>query len=282
VEGLRGYLAFSIPQIPSGILLWVIGASDRYFITHLLNLSQTGIYSASYAIGSLISLFYFPLHVVLFPTVSRLWEQKELSRVRNYLEYSTKLFLTLALPGAAGLYILSQPLLGILTTSDYLVGGGLVLLVALGTMLLGVYSINSYIILLVQQTKWLPLIMAIAAVANAGINLALIPKIGIMGAAISAIVSYFIMAAIVTVWANRVISYKVDIKFLAKVIAGALLMAVCVSFIHIGGILGIIIVAIAGIIIFALWIWLVRAFSIADRKLIKEIIMGLKQGALLR
>jgi len=282
LEGLRGYLAFSIPQIPSGILLWVIGASDRYFITHLLNLSQTGIYSASYAIGALISLFYFPLHVVLFPTLSRLWEQEELSRVRNYLEYSTKFFLTLALPGAAGLYILSQPLLGILTTSDYMVGGGLILLVALGIMLLGVYSINSYIILLVQQTKWLPLIMAIAAVTNAGINLALIPKIGIMGAAISTIVSYFILAAIVTVWANRVISYKVDIKFLAKAIAGALLMAMCISFIHIGGILGIILVAIAGVIIFALWMWIVRALSIEDRKLIKEIILGLRQGALLR
>jgi O-antigen/teichoic acid export membrane protein len=282
LEGLRGYLAFSIPQIPSGILLWVIGASDRYFITHLLNLSQTGIYSASYAIGSLISLFYFPLHVVLFPTVSRLWEQEELSKVRNYLEYSTKLFLTLALPGAAGLYILSQPLLGILTTSDYLVGGRLILLVALGIMLLGVYQINSYVILLVKQTKWLPLIVAIAAVTNAGFNLTLIPKVGIMGAAISAIVSYFILAAIVTVWARRVISYKVDIKFLAKVIAGTLLMAFCLSFINISGILGIIITAVAGVMIFALALWLLKAFSTEDRKLIKEIILGLKQGALLR
>jgi O-antigen/teichoic acid export membrane protein len=173
-------------------------------------------------------------------------------------------------------------LLGILTTADYLVGGGLILLVALGIMLLGIYSINSYIILLVRQTKWLPLMVGIAAVTNAGINLALIPKIGITGAAISAIVSYFILAAIVTVWASRVISYKVDFKFLAKAIAGALLMAMCVSFIHIGGILGIIIVAIAGVIIFALWMWLVRAFSSQDRKLIKEIIIGLKQGSLLR
>ena len=281
-EGLKGYLAFSLPLLPSGILLWVIGATDRYFITHLLNLSQTGIYSASYAIGSLIALFYFPIYVALFPTVSRLWEQKELSRVRSHLEYSTKLFLTLAIPGAAGLYILSQPLLGILTTSDYMVGGGLILLVALGTMLAGIYHINVFTILLTQQTKWLPLIMAIAAITNAGINLALIPKIGIMGAAISTIVSYFILAAIVTVWASRVISYKVDIKFLAKVVAGTLLMTFCLSFIKIGGILGIIIIAIAGVIIFALALWLLRAFSSEDRKLIKEILLSLKPGALPR
>ncbi len=276
LEGLKGYLAFSLPLMSSGILLWVIDASDRYFITHLLNLSQTGIYSASYALGSLISLFYLPIYVVLFPTLSRLWEQKELSRVRSYLEYSAKLFLTLAIPGAAGLYILSQPLLGILTTSDYVVGGGLILLIALGAMFLGLYQINIFIILLVQQTKWLPLMIAIAALTNAGINLALIPKIGIMGAAISTIVSYFLLAAIVTVWARRVISYKVDIKFLAKVIAGTLLMAFCLSFIRIGGVSGIIIIAVAGVIIFALALWLLRAFSSEDKKLIKEIVLGLK------
>jgi len=282
LEGLKGYLAFSVPLIPSGILFWAISVSDRYFITHLLNLSQSGIYSASYGIGSLIYLFFLPLQVVLFPILSKLWEQRGISRVRNYLEYSTKLFLTLALPGAAGLYILSQPLLGILTTSDYLVGGGLVLLIALGILLLGLYYINVLVILLGQQTKWLLPLLAVAAVANVGFNLTLIPKVGIIGAAISAIVSSFILAVIVTVWARKVIGFTIGIQFLAKAIAGALLMAMCVSFIHIGGILGIIIVAIAGVIIFSLWMWIVRAFSIEDRKLIKEIIMGLKQGALLR
>ena len=281
-EGLKGYLAFSVPLIPSVILLWVIDASDRYFITHLLNLSQTAIYSASYTIGALISLFYFPIHGVLFPTVSRLWEQKEPSRVRSYLEHTTKLFLTLAIPGAAGLYILSQTLLDILTTSDYVVGGGLILLVALGTVLLGVYQINFFIILLVKQTKWLPPMIAIAAITNAGINLALIPKFGIMGAAISTIVSYFILAVIVIVWARRVINYKVDIKFLTKVIAATLLMAFCLNFVKIGGVLGIITIVVAGIAIFALALWLLRAFSSQDRKLIKEIVSGLKPGALLR
>lgn len=282
LEGLKGYLAFSIPQIPNGILLWIINASDRYFITHLLNLSQTGIYSASYAVGALISLFYFPIHVALFPTISRLWEQKELSRVRIYLEYSTKLFLTLAIPSAVGLYILSQPLLGIITTSDYMAGGGLILLVALGTVLLGVYYISFLIILLVQKTKWLPPMIAIAAITNAGINLALIPKFGIMGAAISTIVSYFILAVIVIVWARRLIRYKVDIKFLTKVIAATLMMAFCLNFVKIGGVLGIITIVVAGIAIFALVLWLFRAFSSQDRKLIKEIISGLKSGALLR
>jgi O-antigen/teichoic acid export membrane protein len=282
LTGLRTYLVFSAPLILNLILFWVTSYGNRYFIAHMLRVSQAGIYSASYTIVALMSLFYSPIQVVLFPAISRLWEQKEVSRVRNYMEYSNKLFLTLAIPGAAGLYIVSQPLLGILTTADYMAGAGLVLLISIGAIMLGLYSINVYVILAIRQTKWLLPVIAIAAVANAGLNLFLIPKIGILGAAVSEIVCYFILAAAILVWVWKVLRYKVEIKFLAKVTIGALLMAICITFIHISGIVGIIISAIAGAVIFALWMWLVRAFSSEDRMLIKEIVLGLKQGALFR
>jgi len=282
IEGLKGYLAFSIPLLPSGILFWAISFSDRFFITYLLNLSQAGIYAASFSIGNLIFLFYSPIAVMLLPVLSNLWEQQEISKVRNYLKYSNKLFITLAIPGAAGLYILSQPLLGIFTTPDYVAGGSLVLLIAVAAILNGMYQINLCVILLARQTKWLVPVITIAAVANIGFNLALIPIFGITGAAIAAVISYLILAATVMVWARKVISYTMSFEFLAKVIAGALLMTLCISFINIGGVLGIVTAVVAGVVIFGSWMWITRAFSSVDIELIKEIILGLKQGALLK
>jgi O-antigen/teichoic acid export membrane protein len=161
-------------------------------------------------------------------------------------------------------------------------GGGLVLLLAIATILLGLYQINVNIIILVKQTKWLVLIITVAAIANLGVNLVLIPIMGIIGAAISAIVSNLILAVAAIIWARNVIRYRISIKFIAKVTVGAILMAWCISFIHIGGILGIAVISIAGVMIISLWLWLTRAFSAEDIKLIKEIILGFKQGALLR
>jgi O-antigen/teichoic acid export membrane protein len=282
LEGLRHYLSFSVPQIPAGALLWIISASDRYFITHLLSLSQTGVYSASYTLGSLISLFYSPISFVLFPMVSKLWEQKQPARVRTYLEYSTKIFLALAIPGAAGLYILSQPALRVLAGTGYMVGGSLVLLVALGTMLLGIYQVNAYIILLVEQTKWLPLMIGAAAVTNAGINIALIPRVGIVGAAISTIVSYLILAAIVTIWARRAITYEMDFKFLGKVVAATLVMALCLSFMPTASGWYVILAIFAGAGIFAFALWLLRAFSSQDKRLVREAVSGVNPRLLRR
>ncbi len=268
----RRFLAFSLPLIPSTLLLWIVNASDRYFIAHLVNLSQTGIYSASYALAGIISLFSGPITFVLFPTVSRLWSQMEPTRVKNYLEYSTKVFLALAIPGVVGLYLLSQPLLAIFTTSQYVVGGGLVLLLALGMILFGLCQINLQVILLVQRTKWILFMVGIAAAINAGINMALIPKMGIMGAAVSAGVSYLVLAISATLCAWRFIGYKIDWKFLLKVILAAIVMGVCLKFITLGSILSIFLAIIAGVVVYAAVLFLVRSFSREDLSLAREML----------
>lgn len=273
--GLKGFLVYSIPLIPHGVLLWVINASDRYFITHFLDLSQTGIYSASYALGSLISLFYSPISFVLFPTITKFWEQKEIVRVRSYLEYSTKLFLTLAIPGIAGLYTLSQPLLGILATTEYMAGEGLVLLIALGVLLFGIYQINVYVIYLLQQTKWLTMMTAVAALTNAGINILLIPQIGTIGAAISTIVSYFILTTIVTLWARKTISYKVGFKYLVKILLSTAVMGVCMRIVPVSGVLSLVLAVTVGTGVYILGIVLLKAFSQEDKRLVREMLSGL-------
>lgn len=274
-SGVGHFLAFSFPLVPSALLFWIISSSDRYFIIHLVSLSQAGIYSVSYNLANVMQLFYAPIGLILFPILSKFWDQGEIPRVRNYLEYSTKFFLVLAIPGSAGLYILSQPLLNILATSEYAVGGILVLLISLGIILQGIYLLNVYIVAVAKQTKWLPLMIAVAAATNVGINLVLIPRIGIMGAAISTLVSYFVLATIVTVWARKVVSYKIDVKFLAKVMLSTIFMAFCLSFIDIGSALSILLATVTGVAAFSLGLFLLRTFPREDRRIIREILSGL-------
>jgi O-antigen/teichoic acid export membrane protein len=273
-SGLRSFLAFSVPQVPSGILLWIIASSDRYFITHFLDLSQTGVYSSSNVLGGVISLCFTPINYVLYPAVSKAWEQKRISEVKNYFEYSNKLFLTLAIPGAAGIAILSQPILTVLTTSQYLAGWELVLLVAIGTIFLGIYQNNAYIILLVKQTRWLPLMILVASATSLGVNFMLIPRIGILGAAISNIASYLVLAAIVSWWARKTINYHFDVKYLGKVIAATIMMSLCLYFLKTGGVWRIIAAIICGIIVFGIVLFVLRAFSRQDKILIKQTLGG--------
>ncbi len=276
---LKEYLSYSIPLIPFGILMWAVNASDRYLITHLLDISQTGIYTASYNLGNLITLFFFPIAYVLFPTLTKLWENKQPQRVRNYLAYSTKFYLLLAIPGAAVLFVLSQPLLMVLTRPEYIAGGELVLMISLGMLMLGIYQINVFIIHLVKQTKFMPLMVLVAATINVGLNLWLIPQIGIIAAAISTVISFFVLAVIVILWARRAVKYSVDFVFLAKVTLAAMVMSIGLMFMPVNNILGIILAVIVGVLIFAGMLIALKAFSKEDVRLIREVLKGVKPRA---
>ena len=86
--------------------------------------------------------------------------------------------------------------------------------------------------LLRRKTKILPLVAAAAASTSVILNIILVPLIGSKGAAISNLASYFILAAVVTVWAGRTIKFKPDIWYLSKVIGVTLIMAAALYFLN--------------------------------------------------
>lgn len=277
---LRKYLSFSIPQIPSGALLWIIDSSDRYFITGFLGLSQTGIYSASYSIGSLISMFFFPISFVIYPLISTFWENDEIYSVKKYLEYSTKLFLFLGIPASFGLYILSNPLLQVLTTSQFLTGGGiLTFLIALSTIFLGIFQINLYVICLIERTKYIPPIVGISALTNVILNIFLIPSVGIIGAAISTIISYALLSIIILFWAKKRVKYHFDFNFLYKVILSSIIMALVIQFLPftINSLINILIAAIIGFIVYLILIFIFRTFSKEEKNILYNLISEFKK-----
>ena len=66
-----------------------------------------------------------------------------------------------------------------------------------------------------------------------------------------------------------------DFKFLGKVVGATVIMAFCLRFIPATSVLGVISAIVAGAAIFAFGLWLLKAFSAQDRKLIKETVSGL-------
>lgn len=282
MHGLDSYLAFTLPLIPSALFFWAISASDRFFIVFLLGLSQAGVYSASFFLGNIISLFYGPVQVALFPVIAGLWAHGEKNRVATYLKYSNKLFLAISIPAVAGLFMLSQPLLAMLATPDYMAGSSLVLMIAVATVFLGLYQINAYIILLIGQTRWLTPLMVLAAAVTVAGNLLLIPAAGIIGAAISVMMANFVLAVTAIVWATRVVGNVIDFSFAAKSVAGTILMAVCVSLINFDGIGRLVAIVVVGVAVYSAWMLLTRAFSAKDIALVKDVAAGLKHGEMLK
>jgi O-antigen/teichoic acid export membrane protein len=162
-----------------------------------------------------------------------------------------------------------------LTTTAYLVGWQLVLLIAIGGIFLGIYQINIYIMYLVKKTKWLPVLIAASSVTSVGINYLLIPRIGIMGAAISNIAAYFVLASTVSIWASKTIQYGIDLKHFAKVVAASTVMALCLHFLKIDNAQGIVLSVVIGAVVFGMILFLLGGLSFEDKQIIRQLIKGI-------
>jgi O-antigen/teichoic acid export membrane protein len=267
-RGLQAFLVYSFPQTPVIMLLWAIGLSDRYFITKFLGLSQTAVYSSSAMLAALISLFYFPVSFVLLPQVSMLRKQNREAEVKTYFESSMRLFLTLAIPAAVGLAVLSQPLLKILTTSDFLAGREIVFLLALGAVFLGIYQITITLILVDSRAKWLPVVTAAAYATSLGMNIALVPHIGIMGAAISNCAAFFVVAALTTIWARMTVAYAFNFGYYGKVAVSTAAMLLSLILLRVDSFGSLVLAAAIGSAVFVAALVISRAFSFRDAQLV--------------
>ncbi len=214
---IKEYLAFGLPTIPGSISSWLVNSSDRYVIGFFWGATFVGYYSPGYTLGSIIGIFLAPLGFVLPAVLSKFYDENNITDVKTYLRYSLKYFLALAIPSVFGLSILSRQLLTILSTPEIASRGYLTTpFVATSFLLYGIISIVSNIIALVKKTRIVGIIWVIAALSNLGLNILAVPRIGILGAAITTLIAFTIAFSLTAVYSFKYIKFKIDIRFIFK------------------------------------------------------------------
>jgi O-antigen/teichoic acid export membrane protein len=100
---MKAYLKWGIPLTPNSAILWIIHQSDRYIVSYFLGVSAAGIYSAAHGIGSFASFGLMPVGIVLYPIVSKTYDEGNRDQCSNYFKYSFKYLMMISIPAAAGL-----------------------------------------------------------------------------------------------------------------------------------------------------------------------------------
>ncbi|MFA5029976.1 MAG: oligosaccharide flippase family protein [Patescibacteria group bacterium] len=219
-RNMRHFLHFSLPSIPSNISGWVLQLSDRYVIAFFLGVVAVGVYSPAYTLGSLVAILAAPFAFILTPYLSESYDRNNLAEVKQYLFYSLKYFLILAIPSVFGLALLSKPLLTALSNADIAEKAYVITpFVAVATLLYGLIIILSEVVGLVKKTIIIAKGWVIGAVLNIGLNLIIIPYLGIFGAALTTFFSYSVVFVFLFLKSRRLIQYRFDMKSVIKSIA---------------------------------------------------------------
>lgn len=161
---------------------------DVVLITKFLGYTQTGLYTAAYKFFDLLSFFPAVVSHSLYPLFATLMSEGRLAEVRTTLERYLRFMAAVALPMATGAMLLAGPIIKILAGPQYEESANVLAVLVWAPAILFLYIVvNSLVIS--QLTKFAVLITGVNVVVNIIGNLILLPRIGIMGAAIMTVVS---------------------------------------------------------------------------------------------
>lgn len=270
---IKEYLSLGLPTISSTLSYWVVTSSDRYIISFLLGTTFVGYYSPSYTLGNLIVMLIFPFNVLLFPLLSKYYDENKIDDVRIFLKYSFKYFLALAVPSAVGLSVLSNIIVQVISTPEIASNGYFVTpFVALSALLYGIYSIILNILLLNKKTKVMSMIWTIAAILNIILNFAMIPSFGILGAAIATLIAYIIAFVITVFYSLKYFKFDFELSFIGKCIIATIPMSLIIFKFYPTGTLSLIIVIGISSIVYMVALQLLKGFKKEEIEFIKTLL----------
>jgi O-antigen/teichoic acid export membrane protein len=198
---LRAMNRFGLPLVPSAIALWVINLIDRLFINGFKGQAEVGIYSLAVRIASVI-VFLMTAFQLAWPAFAySIREDNEARRTYGFVLTYVTFFSSWA---ALALGLAAPWIVRLLTTPDFYGGARVVPMLSFAFVVFGAYVVVVTSIGRVGRrgSNWI--ITGIAAVIGVLLNLALIPPFGMIGAAVSMLLAYFVIFLGMTWKAQRV------------------------------------------------------------------------------
>lgn len=190
----RSMLAYGIPMIAFELSAISLNIGDRYVIEVMLGSEALGIYSAGYNFSQYVqAVFMAAVGQAALPMFVRCWEDKGPEATKRFVRQTMHYYLLAALPMVAGVSAIGREAMVILASDKYADAAALIPFVAGGMAIEGGLAMLAVGIYLSKRTRFMAIMMVICAILNIGMNVLLIPHLGINGAALATLVSYGIL-----------------------------------------------------------------------------------------
>ena len=214
---------FGLPLVPSGLALWVIDLSDRFFLVRMKGLGETGLYSVGVRVSTAILLLLIAVRTAWPGFAYSIRDDEEAKRTYGFvLTY----VLYLACWMSLALSLLAPWIVRLLTVPALYAGSRVVPLLVFGGTAFIAFNLMSIGIGRAKRTQFNWVVTGAAALVNVGLNFALIPPFGMMGAAVSTLVAYVVMFAGMTFRAQRVFAVPYQWRRIAIVVGAAVALTV--------------------------------------------------------
>lgn len=253
---LHRFVAYGGSRTLTFAMIYIIDASDRYFIGWYQGMSAVGMYAPAYDLAQqTIGMIMGIVHLAAFPLAVKAFNGGDTQAVHHQIRQNGLLLMMISLPATVGLALLSDNVAALLFGQEIGPGAGPVIsIVAAAVFTAGVRSYYyDYSFQLSNQNSGQLWAFGWAAATNVVLNILLIPPFGLQGAAISTLAAFLVSLLVTWHLGRRVFAMPPLHPDVAKVAIASGVMAIVLLVIrHWTGWLGLIGQVMCGACVYAL------------------------------
>jgi O-antigen/teichoic acid export membrane protein len=200
---LRAMQRFGLPLAASGLALWAVNFIDRFFLVLITGESETGVYSLAARVASGVALVLAAFATAWPAFAFSIEDDRE---ARETFGYVLTYLLYVACWLSLALGLLAPWIVRLLAPSNptFWPASDAVALLSFAFAAFAGYGVTSTATARTGRTEFNWVVTGSAAVLNIGLNVALIPTYGMMGAAVATMAAYGWMFAAMTVYSQRI------------------------------------------------------------------------------
>lgn len=270
-------LRFGTPLLFTSMAYWIVQWSDRYFLGYFRDISSVGIYAVNYGIASLLLIFWLAVDNILFPDLSALFEEKRIKELELRFGYILKYLVAVSFASIAGLLILAKPIITVISTNEFVQEPMILGMLVFAQFFYGIFIVFSDLIAILKKIKIINFLWMIMAVMNLLLNIFLIPKYGLLGAAVSTLLSFLTGAIIIVSYSCRYFRIVFKISWILKTLIACLTMGLLVYFVPVYSVFSLLFGIFLGGVVFFAVLFILGFFERSELLLFKKSFFPIKK-----
>ena len=183
---------YSLPFTITGVSSFVYRSVDIFLILYLLGDTATGIYGVAYAAVSFMGMFSTGFNFLGTPVASRLEKGGDIEEEMELFRSVVRWLIVASVCALVPLGVFATDFISLIYRPKYSDGGPALAILAVGFAAKNVLSVHGSILQAVAKSKTLSANSVVAAVSNLSFNIIMIPRFGIVGAALATSLSFLI------------------------------------------------------------------------------------------
>jgi len=229
-------IKFGAPLLFTELSYLLLSYADRYMLVAWHGESALGIYSVGYNLAMYISgLLTFSLAYSVIPVYVEVFEKYGRERTEEFLNKCMHYLIIAVLPICFGYYAIANDLFIFLASEKYILAATFSPIILVGTFIMGMNDVFNAGLYLKKKSVLILIIMLAAVAVNIILNLILLPKFGIMGAALATLVACLLSSVLTISLSFKYIAVRVRIWHIAYYLFLSILMYCIVLQVNPGG-----------------------------------------------